>query len=103
MMVWLQAVDEINDHTNKCKFAGDDEFSATSQAMEGLQVINGLECKITCNSSKVSYVLDTEDLLFRAKRKRRNYHQNSSCHNQTKVLNGYAIRLQRFQRWLSSS
>lgn len=28
---------------------------------------NGLECKIACASSKVSYVLDTEDLFFRAK------------------------------------
>ncbi len=30
-------------------------------------VRNGLECKIACASSKVSYVLDTEDLFFRAK------------------------------------
>lgn len=28
---------------------------------------NGLECKIACASSKVSYVLDTEDLFVRAK------------------------------------
>eukprot|EP00959_Pyramimonas_sp_CCMP1952_P345834 7242835-Pyramimonas_sp.AAC.1 len=31
-------------------------------------VYNGLECKISCNTSKVSYVLDTEDLFHRRKR-----------------------------------
>ena len=36
---------------NKRRYAGNDEFS--SQAMEGLQIINGLECKIACSSSKV--------------------------------------------------
>ncbi|KAI4385181.1 hypothetical protein MLD38_003236 [Melastoma candidum] len=39
--------------------------------MEGVSVVNGLECKIACSSSKVSYVLDTEDLLFRTKKKKR--------------------------------
>lgn len=87
---------------NKRKFVGNDEFSAMCRAMEGLQVVNGLECKITCNSSKVSYVLDTEDFLFR--KKKRTFHQNGSCHNQARASNGYLIRrLQRFQRWLSGS
>lgn len=87
---------------NKRKFVRNDEFSATCRAMEGLQVVNGLECKITCNSSKVSYVLDTEDFLFR--KKKRTFHQNGPCHNQVRASNGYPIRrLQRFQRWLSGS
>ncbi|KAL9424033.1 hypothetical protein AB3S75_036006 [Citrus x aurantiifolia] len=87
---------------NKRKFVRNDEFSATCRAMEGLQVVNGLECKITCNSSKVSYVLDTEDFLFR--KKKRTFHQNGPCHNQARASNGYPIRrLQRFQRWLSGS
>ena len=38
---------------NKRKYASNDDFSSNSQAMEGLQVTNGLECKIACNSSKV--------------------------------------------------
>jgi hypothetical protein len=38
------------------KDANGDELSATCQAMEGLQVVNGLECKIACNSSKVCYL-----------------------------------------------
>ena len=31
-------------------------------------IYNGLECKISCNTSKVSYVLDTEDLFHRRRR-----------------------------------
>ncbi|KAF5185154.1 Paired amphipathic helix protein sin3-like [Thalictrum thalictroides] len=50
---------------NKRKFTDGDEFSATCKSMEGVQIVNGLECKIACTSSKVSYVLDTEDFLFR--------------------------------------
>lgn len=38
---------------NNCKYGFGDELSASCQAMEGLQVVNGLECKIACNSSKV--------------------------------------------------
>ncbi|PSS13560.1 Paired amphipathic helix protein Sin3-like, partial [Actinidia chinensis var. chinensis] len=38
---------------NKCKNELGDEFSATCQAMDGLQLVNGLECKIPCNSSKL--------------------------------------------------
>lgn len=40
---------------NKCKYACRDDISAACQAMEGLKVVNGLECKITCNSSKVEF------------------------------------------------
>lgn len=42
---------------NKHRYAGSNEFS--SQAMEGLQVFNGLECKIACSSSKVLNVIVT--------------------------------------------
>ncbi|PON46541.1 Histone deacetylase interacting protein [Parasponia andersonii] len=87
---------------NKRKYASNDDFSSTSQAMEGLQVTNGLECKIACSSSKVSYVLDTEDFLFRTKRRRKSLHQNSSCHSQARSSNG-SSRAQRFHRLLSSS
>ncbi|GAB4839893.1 hypothetical protein Ancab_020602 [Ancistrocladus abbreviatus] len=37
---------------NKRKFASVDD-TAACQAMEGVLVVNGLECKISCNSSKV--------------------------------------------------
>ncbi|CAL1357250.1 unnamed protein product [Linum trigynum] len=83
---------------NKRRNAVGDEF----QAMEGFQIFNGLECKIACNSSKVSYVLDTEDYLFRTRRKgRRTLPQNCSpsLSNQGKSCE----RRERFQRWLSRS
>lgn len=39
---------------NKRKLSGsDDELSTTDQ----VKIINGLECKITCSSSKVHYLL----------------------------------------------
>ncbi|KAG8654023.1 paired amphipathic helix protein Sin3-like 4 isoform X6 [Manihot esculenta] len=79
---------------NKNRCASRDECKAT----EGFQVFNGLECKIACNSSKVSYVLDTEDFLFRTKR-RRTLQQSSSCHDQANI----SRRVQQFHGWLSSS
>ncbi|KAI9111373.1 hypothetical protein K1719_017063 [Acacia pycnantha] len=84
---------------NKRKYACGDELS--SQAMEGLQVINGLECKIACSSSKVSYVLDTEDFLFRMRRKRKALHQNRLCPEQTNSKNICTRRAQRYQRLFS--
>ncbi|KAA8533070.1 hypothetical protein F0562_033397 [Nyssa sinensis] len=88
---------------NKCRYTCGDELSAACLAMEGLQLVNGLECKIACNSSKVSYVLDTEDFLFRMRRKRRALHQNISCSDQAKSSNGASVRVQRFHRLLSRS
>ncbi|GFZ00105.1 SIN3-like 4 [Actinidia rufa] len=88
---------------NKCKNEIGDEFSATCQAMEGLQLVNGLECKITSNSSKISYVLDTEDFLFRTRRKRRTLYHNTSVDEQAKPSNGCLSREERFLRFLSGS
>ncbi|KAM1303484.1 hypothetical protein ACFX2F_021293 [Malus domestica] len=86
---------------NKRKY-GSDDLSAICEAMEGLKVANGLECKIAYHSSKVSYVLDTEDFLFRTKKKRKSLHQNGSCHNLARSSNG-SSRVERFQRLLSGS
>ena len=41
--------------------------AALSAALAQFTVRNGLECKVACATSKVSYVLDTEDVLFRKK------------------------------------
>ncbi|XP_058193271.1 paired amphipathic helix protein Sin3-like 3 [Rhododendron vialii] len=87
---------------NNCKYGFGDELSASCQAMEGLQVVNGLECKIACNSSKVSYVLDTEDYLFRTRRKRKTFYRNTSCSVQTKSST-HLSRVGRFHRLLSGS
>ena len=47
------------------KYAGEDEDVALQSAMENAIVENGLENKFSCHTSKVSYVLDTEDLFLR--------------------------------------
>ncbi|KAH9609157.1 hypothetical protein KSS87_002383 [Heliosperma pusillum] len=87
---------------NKRKYSSGFELSNAYEAMEGLQVVNGLECKIACTSSKVSYVLDTEDVLYR-RRKRRTLHVSNACHDQAKSLKGYSHRLERYHRLLSGS
>ncbi|XVF58163.1 hypothetical protein PTKIN_Ptkin07bG0041300 [Pterospermum kingtungense] len=76
---------------NKRKYAGLDEFAATCMAMESVELVNGLENKIACNSYKISYVLDTEDSFYRRKNssKRRSYNSQA--------------RVQRFRRFLSAS
>ncbi|XP_022740685.1 paired amphipathic helix protein Sin3-like 2 isoform X3 [Durio zibethinus] len=78
---------------NKKSYATLDEFAATCMAMEGVELVNGLENKIACNSYKISYVLDTEDFFFR---RRRNSRQPKSSYNNQ-------ARAQRFQRFLSAS
>ncbi|CAH2066493.1 unnamed protein product, partial [Thlaspi arvense] len=74
---------------NKRKIGGDHELCTTDQ----VKIINGLECKITCSTSKVSYVLDTEDVLHRAKR-RKVLNQSCSLIRQR--------RIQRYQKLLTS-
>ncbi|XP_074287328.1 paired amphipathic helix protein Sin3-like 2 [Silene latifolia] len=56
---------------NKKLYADLDEYSASSKAVKGVHLSNGLECKVSCSSSKISYVLDTEDFFFRTKRERK--------------------------------
>ncbi|CAL0321769.1 unnamed protein product [Lupinus luteus] len=86
---------------NKRKYEGLDEFSAFCLAMEGVKVVNGLECKIACNSSKISYVLDTQDFFFRPKSKRgtssrtasssRHRREERSINNKITHNSGYEI------------
>ncbi|XP_074274489.1 paired amphipathic helix protein Sin3-like 3 isoform X2 [Silene latifolia] len=85
---------------NKRKYSSGVELSSAYEAMEGLQVVNGLECKIACTTSKVSYVLDTEDFLYR-RRKRRTLHVSNACHDQAKSSKGSSHRLERYHRLLS--
>ncbi|GAB2288794.1 hypothetical protein Dimus_023105 [Dionaea muscipula] len=73
------------------KYAAHDYYSAVYSAMDGVQIVNGLECKIACNSSKISYVLDTEDFFLRPRSKRRNLPAGLCAR-----LN--QVRLQRFHR-----
>ncbi|PON76021.1 Sin3, C-terminal [Trema orientale] len=80
---------------NKRKYASLDDSAAISQAMEGVRVVNGLECKIACNSSKISYVLDTEDFFVRSKRNRAKSLESKSSYDDQRV--------QRFHKFISSS
>ncbi|KAK4715701.1 hypothetical protein R3W88_014039 [Solanum pinnatisectum] len=77
---------------------GDETF--TSEAMEGLKFFNGLECKIACSSSKVSYVLDTEDFLIRSRKRRRILKENLLSNGHSECLNK-SNKIQRFRRLLS--
>ncbi|XP_024018495.1 paired amphipathic helix protein Sin3-like 2 isoform X1 [Morus notabilis] len=79
---------------NKRRFASLDESSAVSTALEGVQLVNGLECKITCSSSKMSYIMDTEDFFFRPRKRSKSLGDRSSHDDQ---------RVQRFHKFMSHS
>jgi paired amphipathic helix protein Sin3a len=85
---------------NKRRQSNNDEPSDSMKAMDGIRVVNGLECKISCRTSKVSYVLDTEDFLFRLQ-KRRKPSQGGNVPDRSKILKIYAAKVQRFNRFLS--
>ena len=67
-------------------------------AGEGLQrlseccIENGLECKLLCETSKLVYIQDTEDILIRRKRSR----------GPARVQASRSKRQATFQRWLES-
>uniref|UniRef100_A0A0E0BVX5 Histone deacetylase interacting domain-containing protein n=1 Tax=Oryza meridionalis TaxID=40149 RepID=A0A0E0BVX5_9ORYZ len=85
---------------NKRKHSNNDEPSDSLKAMDGVKVANGLECKISCKTSKVSYVLDTEDFLFRL-RKRRRLSPVGNVPEKLQASKTYAAKVQRFHRFLS--
>ena len=58
-------------------------FTDLNSALENTTVSNSLECKVSCSTSKVSYVLDTEDVLHRAKNKSK---MNGKAPNKRKSL-----------------
>ncbi|ONM30571.1 Paired amphipathic helix protein Sin3-like 3 [Zea mays] len=85
---------------NKRKYSNNDEPSDSLKAMDGINVVNGLECKISCKTSKVSYVLDTEDFLFRL-RKRRKILRGGNVPDRLQISSISAAKVQRFNRFLS--
>ncbi|KAL1211316.1 Paired amphipathic helix protein Sin3-like 1 [Cardamine amara subsp. amara] len=78
---------------NQRPYTGLSDLAALCKAMEGVEVVNGLECKMSCSSYKISYVLDTEDFFHRKKKK--NKTEQLSQHNKDRVG--------KFHRFLSAS
>ncbi|CAN6801239.1 unnamed protein product [Brassica oleracea var. botrytis] len=79
---------------NRRPYSGLDDLEALCKAMEGVEVVNGLECKMSCSSYKVSYVLDTEDFFHRKKKKKKIEHILQQRNKD---------RVERFHRFLSAS
>jgi len=89
---------------NKRKYASDDEYTSTCKSMKGVRVVNGLEYKITCNTSKVSYVLDTEDFLFRRNKKKQRIGAGSNFGDYDMASHIHCDkRAIRFHRWVEDS
>uniref|UniRef100_A0A1J3GR05 Paired amphipathic helix protein Sin3-like 2 n=2 Tax=Noccaea caerulescens TaxID=107243 RepID=A0A1J3GR05_NOCCA len=81
-------------------YSGLDDLAIACKAMEGVEVINGLECKMSCSSYKISYVLDTEDFFHRKKKKQKkseNLSEDKS--SQQRKLD----RVERFHKFLSAA
>ncbi|CAA0823407.1 Paired amphipathic helix protein Sin3-like 2 [Striga hermonthica] len=57
---------------NLRKYANVDESNALYMATENALIMNGLECKMSASTLKISYVLDTEDYFIRLGRRREN-------------------------------
>ncbi|CAN8244921.1 unnamed protein product [Cochlearia groenlandica] len=68
---------------NKTKLSDPDESSGMIRAMEGLKIINEVECKMSCSSSKVKYEPNTTDLLYRHKQKKETPNPNGLDNVQT--------------------
>ncbi|WZZ30241.1 hypothetical protein YC2023_013642 [Brassica napus] len=83
-----------NVYRNRRPYSGLDDLEALCKAMEGVEVVNGLECKMSCSSYKVSYVLDTEDFFHRKKKKKKIEHISQQRNKD---------RVERFHRFLSAS
>ncbi|XP_048633979.1 paired amphipathic helix protein Sin3-like 2 [Brassica napus] len=70
--------------------------NATSacKAMEGVEVINGLGCKMSCSSYKILYVLDTEDFFHRKKKHKKK--SENLAHDKSSSQQCNLYRIERF-------
>ncbi|XP_042010268.1 paired amphipathic helix protein Sin3-like 3 isoform X2 [Salvia splendens] len=77
---------------NKRKFQSQDKISDTSKPKEQLVTHNGLEIKVASNTLKASYVIGSEDFLYRlSKRRKTQFHSSSS----SSASNGCSPRVRR--------
>ncbi|KAF3566921.1 hypothetical protein DY000_02012915 [Brassica cretica] len=87
---------------NKAKMSGPDESSGMSRAMEGLKIINEVECKMCCSSSKVKYEPNTSDLLYRSKQKKPKLNPNGLDNDKTTPGSSEVWRKTRISRFHTS-
>uniref|UniRef100_M4EGB7 Histone deacetylase interacting domain-containing protein n=1 Tax=Brassica campestris TaxID=3711 RepID=M4EGB7_BRACM len=87
---------------NKAKMSGLDESSGMSRAMEGLKIINEVECKMACSSSKVKYEPNTSDLLYRSKQKKPKLSPNGLDNDKTTPSSSEISRKKRKSRFHTS-
>ncbi|KAI8473859.1 MAG: hypothetical protein J3K34DRAFT_391529 [Monoraphidium minutum] len=73
---------------------GEGAGGALMAALGGVKVSNGLECKISCATSRVSYVLDTEDVMWRPPR-------GGAAAGGARGGGGGGARFERYAGWLS--
>ncbi|KAG8366233.1 hypothetical protein BUALT_Bualt17G0055200 [Buddleja alternifolia] len=90
-------ISENSIYRNKRKlWSSEDEISDTCEAMEELIIHNGLEMKVNSQTFKISYILDTEDFLFRTRKRRRAlYHNGASGGATNGSSNGCSQRIKR--------
>ncbi|KAL8552453.1 hypothetical protein ACS0TY_001226 [Phlomoides rotata] len=80
---------------NMCKYKDLDESTALCRATQKVLIMNGLECKMAATSSKISYVLDTEDFFIRLGRRKHRSPERSSHKAQARV--------EQFHQYLAAS
>ncbi|CAN6327057.1 unnamed protein product [Urochloa humidicola] len=91
--------DDVFLRRNKRKQGRNDDSPASLKAMDNVIFANGLECKISCKTSKVSYVLDTEDFLFRMRKRRAPSSETMPA--KPNFVKAYTVKSQEFHRFLS--
>ncbi|KAL3640139.1 hypothetical protein CASFOL_015107 [Castilleja foliolosa] len=81
---------------NMHKYANLDESTALYMATENTLIMNGLECKMSASTLKISYVLDTEDHFIRVCRRRENRPAG-------KLSSNGQLKVQKFNKFLEAS
>jgi paired amphipathic helix protein Sin3a len=76
-----------------------DENGEDTKQMGSVSVHNSLECKISCSNSKVSYVLDTEDVFFRRAGTGAGAKRGRGAEGKAFVASRAEKKAEKFQRW----
>ena len=76
-----------------------DENGEDAGRMGSVSVHNSLECKISCSNSKVSYVLDTEDVFHRRAGTGAGARAGRGAEGKAAVVSRAEKKAEKFQRW----